>query len=388
MKQETVLIVDDVENNRILLQEMIESLGHKTKIAHDGPEAIEQIQTEPPDLVLLDVILPEMDGLEVLRRIKNNADWRDIPVIIITIIDDIQSAVQYIENGAEDYLNKPFNSTLLKARVNACLEKKRLRDREKIHQQEMESHNQQLEERVIEKTQALTHAHNQLKVIDQTKSDFLKLISHELRTPLNGLLGSSELLLEDKYRDDSDQRLITAYERSRERLLSIMDHALLLTEIEMGNNKRSSGRCSVQSLLTEAKTQCVRPALIDKVDIGQVPTTDAQIQIDEQLALKAIIALLEISIRFCAAGNEITLSCTQNSDTSTIEIKTIGTIIPEDILPKFFEIFSLSKPIFPGGDLGLGPPLAARIIDLYDGSISVENHEGPGIQFSITLPIK
>jgi len=96
--------------------------------ASNGEEALQQVQQEKPDLILLDVMMPMMDGYEVLKHLKANGRWRDVPVIMISALDDIKSVVRCIERGAEDYLPKPFEPMLLRARVNACLEKKRLRD--------------------------------------------------------------------------------------------------------------------------------------------------------------------------------------------------------------------------------------------------------------------
>jgi DNA-binding response OmpR family regulator len=104
--------------------------GHAVTAVASGGEALEILRAERFDLVLLDILMPEMDGYEVLRRLKADPALRDLPVIVISALDELESVVRCIEMGAEDYLPKPFDSTLLKARIGACLEKKRLRDQE------------------------------------------------------------------------------------------------------------------------------------------------------------------------------------------------------------------------------------------------------------------
>jgi serine phosphatase RsbU (regulator of sigma subunit) len=126
-----ILVVDDSLTNRLVLDNYVKALGHKPVQAVDGVAALEQVRKEAPDLVLLDIIMPKMDGYEVLSRLKSDEATRDIPVIMISGIDEMESVVRCIEQGAEDYLPRPINTTLLKARAGASLEKKRLRDGEK-----------------------------------------------------------------------------------------------------------------------------------------------------------------------------------------------------------------------------------------------------------------
>ncbi len=142
-----ILAVDDNEMNRVLLSRYLQRLGHQTMTAEDGEEALQLMSKHSFDLVFLDVMMPGLDGYETLRRIKTDTRWRDIPVIMISALDDLNSIVRCIESGAEDYLPKPFEPVLLRARLDASLEKKRLRDLELQNQQELERLNSQLERR-------------------------------------------------------------------------------------------------------------------------------------------------------------------------------------------------------------------------------------------------
>jgi CheY-like chemotaxis protein len=126
-----ILVVDDVEDNRELLRRRLERQGYCVEQASGGRAAIAAVSARPFDLVLLDVMMPDVDGYEVLEQLKAAPATRDIPVIMISALDDMASVVRCIERGAEDYLPKPFDPTLLRARVSACLEKKHLRDQEK-----------------------------------------------------------------------------------------------------------------------------------------------------------------------------------------------------------------------------------------------------------------
>ncbi len=133
-----LLIVDDSAENRELLQLLLQQQGHQVTAAASGPEALELLASRPFDLILLDVMMPDMDGFAVLERLKRNEAWRHIPVLMVSALDRLDAVVNCIAVGAEDYLIKPFNELLLRARVGACLEKKRLRDREMEHLQRID----------------------------------------------------------------------------------------------------------------------------------------------------------------------------------------------------------------------------------------------------------
>ena len=126
-----LLVVDDNDDNRYTLTRRLKRQGYENvEIAEDGRQAIDTLAAGNFDLVLLDIMMPEMNGYQVLEHMKADMTLRDIPVIMISALDDMESVIRCVELGAEDYLPKPFNATLLKARVGACLEKKRLRDEE------------------------------------------------------------------------------------------------------------------------------------------------------------------------------------------------------------------------------------------------------------------
>jgi CheY-like chemotaxis protein len=134
----SLLVVDDNSVNRIMLSRYITRLGYRATLAENGRQALDKLQGEPFDLVLLDVEMPEMDGYQVLEHLKTNPRLRDIPVIMISAVEELESVVKCIELGAQDYLPKPFNPVLLRARLTACLERKRLRDQEIDYLQQVE----------------------------------------------------------------------------------------------------------------------------------------------------------------------------------------------------------------------------------------------------------
>ncbi len=131
-----ILVVDDHKTNRLKMSLAVKQQGHTADVAENGRQALEMLRAQPFDVVLLDIIMPEMDGYQVLEQVKSDSKLRDIPVIMITAVDEIESVVRCIEMGAEDYLPKAFDPVLLKARLGASLEKKKLRDIERAYLQQ------------------------------------------------------------------------------------------------------------------------------------------------------------------------------------------------------------------------------------------------------------
>ncbi len=144
-----VLVVDDYRVNRIKLSGLLKQMKYSVSLAENGLEAIEQVKTQKFDVILLDIIMPEMDGYECLTYLKNDTNLRNIPVIIISEIDDIENIARCIQMGAEDYLPKPFNSMLLKARLNACLERKKWYDQEQIYLKQLQTEQEKSEQLLL-----------------------------------------------------------------------------------------------------------------------------------------------------------------------------------------------------------------------------------------------
>jgi len=134
----SLLVVDDNEMNRDMLSRRLERQGHTVAVAEGGRQALEMVRSEPFDLVLLDIVMPEVDGYQVLQGLKSDPSLQHIPVIMLSALDEMDSVVRCIQMGAEDHLSKPFDPVLLHARIGACLEKKRLRDQEALHLRQIE----------------------------------------------------------------------------------------------------------------------------------------------------------------------------------------------------------------------------------------------------------
>ena len=177
-----IMIVDDHPANLMLLEEMLTRQGHEVRSFPLGRLALAAAMRTPPDLILLDINMPEMNGYEVCEHLKSALDLANIPVIFLSALNETQDKVKAFESGAVDYISKPFQFEEVHARVETHL---------KLHnlQRALKLHNEHLEEAVAERTLELAEANQRLTLLDRSKNAFLNLISHEFRTLLQGFAG-------------------------------------------------------------------------------------------------------------------------------------------------------------------------------------------------------
>ena len=226
-----VLVVDDNPANLRVLEDMLRQETYEVSSFPAGRLALADAVANPPDLILLDINMPEMNGYEVCARLKAVKETSGIPVIFLSALGETEDRVKAFRVGAVDFISKPFQIDEVLARVRTHLELHAL-------QLALQQHNDNLEATVAERTRSLAErtdelaeANQRLTMLDHSKSDFLNLISHEFRTPLAGLLGISEIVLDEMSPTEEHEELRAMFSKSRERMLSILDDSSLLTQI-------------------------------------------------------------------------------------------------------------------------------------------------------------
>ncbi len=376
--QGDIMIVDDAPANLKLLEDMLVQQGHEVRSLPLGRLALAAAIKHPPDLMLLDVNMPEMNGYEVCERLKSTPELVDIPVIFLSALNETEDKVKAFRSGAVDYISKPFQFEEVHARVETHLKLHRL-------QREMKLQNERLECAVAARTRELAEANQRLTILDTSKNEFLTLISHEFRTPLNGLLGASEVIMESMPSTAENAELQELFHRARRRILAILDDAMLLTQIDVNGEPFRSARVSLHAAIERAMEQTTEFAESRNVSLVP-PSGDLDVVVaDEDLLVRALHALLETAVKFSGTGETVRLAYDVVSDPVGLIIESRGKTIPDPVMPKFFDLFSVSEVSTPGGDLGLGPAVAYRILSLFGAKVSVTNRDPSGIRLTISL---
>ena len=384
-KQPDILVVDDTPANLELLAEMLKTYGYKVRPVTGGVRALQAARSVPPDLILLDINMPDMNGYEVCQHLKADENLKGVPVIFISALGEAADKVTAFQCGGVDYITKPFWVDEVLARVTTHLNLRRL-------QLEVESHNAHLEETVRIRTREITEArdqlagaHGRLAILDKAKSDFLSLISHELRTPLNGIFGLTEIILDECRSIPSMATICEHFNQSRDRILTIVTDSLLLTQIDVEAERFAQAPISLHLALLNAKGHSTEFAKSRNVEIGTFPILSEMVIGELELLTNALEALLETGVKFSQPGSVIKFSMTTSEAGVLLTIETTGHAIPEKFIPRFFDVLAIADTIAPGGDLGLRPAVAERIISLFGGSVTVENLDPAGIRFNIRL---
>jgi two-component system sensor histidine kinase/response regulator len=378
LTQSDIMVVDDNPANLKLLEDMLVQQHHEVRSFPLGRLALTSALKKPPDLILLDINMPEMNGYEVCERLKSSDALQDIPVIFLSALNETQDKVRAFRSGAVDYISKPFQFEEVHARVETHLELHHL-------QQALKVHNERLEETVAVRTLELAEANERLTILDRSKSEFLKLISHEFRTPLHGLLGVGELILVEIPATEEKSQLVGIFNRARHRILSILDDALLLTQIDVKREQFRAAPVSLSTTLACAIERTAEFAESRQVTIAPPPPNLDLVLADESLLARALQALLETAVKFSKKGTTVQLTSDLAATAPTLMIESHGSTIPAPALEKIFDLFSIGEAITSGGDLGVGLPLAYRVLSLFGASLAVANRESSGIRMTISL---
>ncbi len=379
LKKFKILIVDDVPTNIQLLGNLLRKEKYDIAFCSSGVEAIKKIRENEFDLVLLDVMMPHMDGFEVCKMLKTNMDTKDIPVIFLTAKNDSESIIKGFEYGAVDYVTKPFNYNELLSRIRTHLD---LKGKKRI----IESMNQLLEKRVHDRTVKLRQANQRLLKIDNAKNDFLSLINHELRTPLNAITGFVDLL--DKSSITEKQKdYIKQIKDSVLRLTSLTDIALLITSLRSDKYKININPVNVKEITHQAISK-VKNIVGKKnlhINIHSIKN-DNEIYADQKLLVICLENILENAAKYSPANSEIFISATDNQRYNTITIQDDGPGFSDLDKDKLFEFFQTNDIIHHAKGFGLGLAVSKLIMDAHSGKLSITNKGKKGAVVELLIP--
>ncbi len=402
--QPRLLIVDDDEDNRQLLRRMLERQGYAVVLAASGSECLEQLERDRFDLVLLDVLMPVLSGFEVLSRIRENPELRSVPVVVVSALGESSAAIRCLKMGAEDYLPKPFDPVLLKARIGASLEKKRLRDREARYSHELET--------------ALMELHSAKdKLVVQEKLASLGAltagIAHELKNPLNFITNFSALsreLVEDiqgeleKPRPDPET-IADSLRTLKENLDRVESHGRRADHIVRGMLLHSHGQpgrrepADINALVEDALNLAYHgmraqfpgfEVVIQKRLAPRIPN----VPVVSQDISRVLVNILDNSFYAVEEKRKsgvsgyapsITAATRQTEGAVEIVIEDNGTGIPAGIGQKIFDPFFTTKPA--GAGTGLGLSISYDIVvQAHGGAITCESEPGKFARFRVSLP--
>ena len=373
-----ILVIEDEEDVRESYLDMFEFFGYEVDSAPNGREGVVKVTNNDYEIVITDLNMPEMDGIEVLKMVKKNKPY--IEVIVITGYATLENAIKAMKIGAYDYFTKPIDLELVKIVLSKCIQSIKARK----ENEELKTLNQKLTE------------------LNELKDKFITVTNHELRTPLTVLKGYLDLI--DMFLpEDSDKDLIEALNISKEtmkEMVTIIEHLHDLSFFDYGKKNYTKNEFVLTELLQTIYNEMKVLFKNRQIKFNFTLEGDPVKVVGDQERLKrSLRELLQNALKFTNENGEVNLIYAANNRGKNVFVKVIdsGIGIPVDKQDMIFEPFyevqnsihhTTSKVDFMGGGIGLGLTLAKQVIESHDGQIVVESELNKGSIFTVVLPIK
>ncbi|MCP5095683.1 MAG: response regulator [Chloroflexi bacterium] len=359
-----VLIVDDEPSARQTMEMLLLREGYDMHFAANGPEALAALNDFPPDVILLDVMMPGMDGFEVCQTLKTDPNWQHVPIILVTALDSKRDLARGLDAGADDFLHKPYNSMELRARVRSML---RIKKR-----------------------------HDDLQEALQLREDLSNMIVHDIRNPLSSILIYCDLLEEHVSSAVGSDQLRTVRNESQ-RLSTFLTDMLMMAKMEHGQLVLSPSTVDMNELVRAAMNGYKHIAALKGLEmVLDLPDESRSLSLDVNLWRRVLDNLLSNAVKFSPSNGRIHIkmsyvqsnnSVAENlNDYLCISVTDEGPGIPEEhqntIFDKFKIVASRRRDI---AQVGLGLAFCKMVVDAHDGRIFVEPNEPRGSTFVIQL---
>jgi len=361
-----VLIVDDIVENLQVLGNILSEKGYNIGYATNGEQALEAAHHTLPDLILLDISMPEMDGFTVCNRLKSDELTQDIPIIFLTARTETDDIVKGFNLGAVDYITKPFNATELLVRVNTHL---KLSKSKKI----IEEQNKELVQ------------------LNASKDKFFSIIAHDLRSPLNGLVGLSDILMKNanKLGEEEIKRFHTLLYQASKQGLNLLENLLDWSRTQTGRINYQPENYDLADIIGD-KVNLVK-AIAENKNITLTSEVEKKsiAYCDHNMISSVIRNFLTNALKFTPRSGHVTIRASKSNNVWVVEVIDTGIGLTEEEIGKLFKIDVHHTT--PGTDnekgTGLGLILCQEFIIKNGGKLNIESEKFKGSTFSFTLPI-
>ena len=366
----SILIVDDESQNRRLLEVLLTPEGYGLRTASGGEQALACIAEDPPDLILLDYLMPRVDGRAVVAAVKGNEATRNIPIIMLTALDHREARLAALEAGAEDFLTKPVDRAELWLRVRNLLRLKELSNL-------LERHQATLEAQVAARTAELVEANEAIR-------SYTAVAAHDLRTPLASIVGFSSLLTDgwDTLSEENRRKFVAAIDRQSHNLSTLVDGLLASASIESGELNTTPELIVVR----EAIDRCLQ---LSQWDTGSVPVScspDLRVRVDPAHLRRILDNYLQNAFKYGQPPARI--DAARVGDMVQVRVRDTGPGVPPEFIPSLFGRFARADTPATRAQkgTGLGLSIVRRLAEVNGGQARYEPNVPGGSCFVVELP--
>lgn len=362
----TILIVDDTPFNLQLLVGMLKQYGYQIRAALSGQLALQAVREAPPDLILLDINMPDISGFEVCRILKESAEYRDIPIIFVSALHDTEDKVRAFAAGGEDYITKPFRIEEVVARVQAHME-------------------------LLRKRRELQERYAELKGLEEMRDGLVHMIVHDLRNPLWSIHGYLDMMreleptaLSPVAREYLDQALANTGT-----LVEMLNSILDVSRMEAGALTLEPEACRLEEVVQGVIREAM-PLMRSRAVVLDSKTTKTVVRADRKLLVRVMENLLANAMRYTSEkSGAIGFRIVPGERSVRVEVRDNGQVIPPDRREAIFQKYNAVQSVVEGRrhSSGLGLPFCKLAVEAHGGRIGVEGETGQGNVFWIELPL-
>ena len=352
----TILVVDDSEFNREMLSRRLKRQGYNIETAADGPIALQMLTDHSIDLILLDIMMPGMSGMDVLKRVRETKTLLELPIIMVTAKTETEDVIQALEWGANDYVNKPVNFPTVLARVQTQLELRRL---------------------------------------SSFREEFMNIASHDLKKPLALIIEVTEQLQEDivdgKIGLEDVKNDLWLIEKSGQSIQKLVEEFLDLQTVADGRLQLDKAPCDINQLIEKLICHHEHHAENKQIAIKlSLTTTLPEIITDEKRVTQVLQNFIDNALKFSAAGTTIFINTSVEGSNFRVKVIDQGPGLTDDDLKKMFTKYAKlsNSPTGNESTTGLGLSICKQMVGLLGGEIGVENNADRGATFWFQLPIQ
>jgi len=357
-----VLVVDDVYANRDILGSIVQALGHETVDAGDGEEALELVEQNNFDLILLDVMMPRMDGFQVLQRLRERYDVQQLPVILITAVSDVEQIVNALAVGANDYITKPFNIKIVRVRIQGQIRMKKLYD---------------------DRARLL----NTMQHANDLKNRLMRIASHDLKNPVSNLHMVMQLLEPAVPVTDENQDLMNMGYRYIETMNAIIEEFLDLDVLKDQEIVFDMEPFALdEAVLSTLKDYS---AAAERKGVRMVASLDqAVVNADKERMGQIVANLVSNAIKYTPPGTTVTVTGEHHSGQYTLHVIDEGSGIPQDEIHTLFQPFGKlsTQPTAGENSTGLGLWIVKQLAEAQGGTVGVYMDYTDGADFWLQMP--
>ena len=372
-----ILIVDDIPANIQLLSQLLIENGYKVRKLISGERALKAVELQAPDLILLDIKMPGMDGYEVCRQLKASEATCDIPIIFISALDDVFDKVKGFEAGGADYIIKPFEPVEVLARVSAQLKMQRLQQQLRCANVQLAAQNVQLSQEIQERQQAEAN----LRML-------LHAVSHDLRSPLSGM----SLLLRSRLNDAAsniviDRRTVEVMVQSCSRQLQLIESLTATQQFDVKSASLAMKPLSLPTLVQNILIERLPILNQHRVKVKQLFAADLPlVNADAQQLWRVFGNLIDNAVKYNQSGFILTVEAKKEGERVRCTVADNGSGISPQQCARLFEPYTRGVGVSLRQGLGLGLYICRQIVEAHGGEIGVDSELGKGARFWLTLP--